>query len=200
MIYDLFIHMFSKHSKQYIQQIMRKQVSVLQYIFLPSLVMILLSACLEVAQDRSDLEEKVGYAQINSFRFSVKEGLASIRTLKFEGKSLHVELWAQAPNIDITINYEPKQQDTAPVKLKLCNIMTDSQVLLTHHSEQKDLFGEYFSPTVFESIFTIESGTSQIRVFTTARDNKTWKFGLFADVQERLNGVADLFIPRKRRY
>ena len=187
--------MVSKRSKQYAQQIMRKQMSILRYIFLPSLA-ILLSACLDVAQDRSDLEEKVGYAQIDSFSFSVKEGLASIRTLKFEGESLHVELWAQAPNLDITVSYEPEKQDTVPVKLKLYNIMTGSQILLLHNSVKRNLSGEYIGSTVFESTLTLESGLSQIQVVSPQPEvNKSWKFGLFADVQERLNGVADLFIP-----
>ena len=196
MIYKLFTLTRLAKDKVNALRKLTQSLLVFQYSVLMSLVLLLPTACLNVAQDRSELEEKVGHAKLYPITVSVKDGLASVRKLNVQGENLHIELWAQAPSLEVKLNYEPEVKSSARIKLKLYNSMADSQILLLHESVQQNLPVEYTSPTVLSSELELESGSYQLLLIPPQpKLDQSWKFGLFADVQERLNGVADLLVP-----
>ncbi|MAD60536.1 MAG: metallophosphoesterase [Myxococcales bacterium] len=176
--------------------IFKQKIPYPKYCGLISLSILLHVSCLNVAQDRSALEERIGHAQLTPITVSIKDGLASIRKLNFKGESLNLELWAQAPRLEINIEYASEEQSAVSLELHLYNIMSDSQVLLLQDSAEQVVSVEYTSPTLLSGTLSLQPGRHQIHIIPPQPDsNQSWKFGLFADVQERLNGVADLFVP-----
>ncbi len=168
------------------------------------------SACLNVAQDRTELEEQVGHAQLDHILVDIKDGLASVREFSVQThstkKDLFLELWAQAPSLEINLDIkaqehtEAKTDDVVSIELKLYNVMSNSQVFLTQTSSQTlsqtEINVEYIAPTIMSTQLTLKTGTYHIHVVPPQPPgDQSWKFAVFADVQERLNGVADLFIP-----
>lgn len=165
------------------------------YCLQTSLYMIFFTACLNVAENRAFLEDKVGSASLGSIFIEVEQGLASIRKLEVVEKQIEIELWAQAPQINVTIRTKG-QSTLTTLNLKIHNVMTNSQVKYRDHQSMSNIELSYTQPTVIEGTIPLKEELVYLTLIPpTPAPEQTWKFALFADVQERLDGLADLLRP-----
>ena len=160
-----------------------------------SLSLFLLSACLEVAEERAVRELMIGKAQKEGITFEVVDGLASIRQLEYEGDTLRLWLWSQAPRFELKLS-KIDHSRFRTIEIKLSNIMSESVLSLStaERSDEAELVFE--SPTVAQTSVELFEDEYHFTLHPPSPDpDRTWRFALFADVQERLDGVADLLGP-----
>ena len=166
----------------------------------------LMVSCLEVAEERAQAEERVGSARYQGLSLRVDGGDASIRALKQSAGVLSVDLWAQTPQQGLTLRVE--QGAEAPpierVELTWHNVMPKSQLV----AESLDLSQEerasldaqmsYDEQVPTRLIVKLPFKGQALRlqlVPPQPPEGEPWRFGLFADVQERIDGLEELLSP-----
>jgi 3',5'-cyclic-AMP phosphodiesterase len=142
---------------------------------------ILCCSCLGVADERTLRDLEVGIASDERISVRVEGGLASIRSLE-EG----VHLWAGAPVLAIEI-----EAQAPSFRVRIENVLADA--VLRGDAVIK-LESQPF-PT--EKIWRVElPRAGAIRLELAPPDlasHEPWRFGLFADVQERIEDVGDIY-------
>ena len=160
---------------------------------------LLLSSCLDVASIRSKQENQVGSKTVDGISVKVKNGLATIRSLVVDGDQISLWLWVQAPNVEITIEYEELSVEKE-LELKMSNVMNDSSLQVEESVGQqrssKSIVPQFIKPTVLQTTIAYQSPRVKLRLLAPIQKaEEEWKFAVFADVQERINGLADLLQP-----
>jgi 3',5'-cyclic-AMP phosphodiesterase len=157
--------------------------------------MICLNGCLNVAEDRARLEDRIGSAVHDRLIVRSSDGLATIRSLSVNDDTADIELWAQVPQIKVSFNAAGREVPQQ-ISLKIYNVMSGSTLTYTTGQNQMVVDTRYLAPTILEASLPFGLAGGQITLTPPQPDHDhPWRFALFADVQERLNGIADLLTP-----
>ena len=163
---------------------------------------LVLHACLDVAQDRALLEQKIGQLSHNKLTLDIKDGLGSIHVVQEsqneQNTRIKIKVWAQAPHLTFTINSINDQSSQRPfyLELEVHNIMKSTQIQTTPTSLSQKIKKHASPSTILSfSIPLTEDSFSLQLIPPQPQVNQPWHFALFADVQERLDGLSDLLVP-----
>lgn len=159
--------------------------------------LILMSACLNVAEDRIARESRVGRAQLRESGMSVevRDGLAAIRGLSVEGERAQLWLWSQAPSLEIKLTLS----DESPIRsldLRLSNVMRDSELSWSSGELSRDEMLTFDLPTEAHAMVGLSERVNTFHLKPPPPVlGGPWRFALFADVQERIDGLSELLRP-----
>lgn len=159
-----------------------------------------LSSCLDVADERAKKEAKVGFQSQRNVSVRIDDGLASIRRLEVSAEKIKLHLWVQAPQVKINIE-RTNQTLAQEIELQISNVINGSTLILQERDDDKaisstELDTNFIGTTVVQSIFSTINSHLSIQLKAPIQDvNTPWQFAVFADVQERINGIADLLEP-----
>jgi Icc protein len=143
-------------------------------------ILLLATGCLEVADGRALIDLEVGRGGNAATSVEVAEGLATVRGVA----GSRIVLWANAPTLEITL------QTTAMSSLELTieNVLPDARL----EGEGIEAL-EREVPTEGRWRVAV-NGRSVVRLVTDDRfDREPWRFVVFADVQEAIDTVQDIF-------
>lgn len=145
-------------------------------------VFLLLPACMDVAEARARHDLTIGHVSGAGLRVDVGEGLAHVRQL--EPGSLR--LWAQAPVLDIDL-----VADTAGEwEISIRNILSSAELTGTASVSLTA------SPLPTQKVWRVAlpAGSTRLRLAPADTDDLApWRFAIFADVQEAVDEVQDIF-------
>lgn len=150
------------------------------------------SACIHVNEARVDLDETVGTIATDAYRIEVTDGLATIR----EHRNGEIELWAQAPEIELSLVVDPNAPNLWTVDLR--NAMPTAQLIATDLDSGGSLLInplDTFLPT--HKRWAIERNRAlrvglQVSV-PDAAQLEPLRFAVLNDVQEDVVRVQDIF-------
>ncbi len=148
-------------------------------------------SCLQVGVERAEADVQVGKAEGNGVSVEVSEGLASVREISEGG----VVLWGQAPVLEVNMT----SQSARSITLTVRNAMPDA--ILTIDGAEIDRQNELSTQHTWN--LALESGrTHALRIgppIARAGDKETpWRFVVYADVQEAIEHVQDLYEEMRR--
>jgi Icc protein len=148
-----------------------------------ALALLLLSGCLEVAEERASREEAIGQASGDAVSVTVDDGLASVQHLDRTG----LEVWASAPVLTIRLAFAGAPPPT--FTLAVDNGMPDAA--LAGAPEAVAVPGAI--PTHRRWTFT----PTAAQVLTVAPPDAAvpgpFRFAVLADVQEAIGKVQDIY-------
>ncbi len=145
-------------------------------------------SCLDVAEGRARRDREVGKASQGQARVAVDEGLAAIRRLE-PGE---LSLWASAPALSIRLTDEAG----GPWRVTIENMLADAELSARVGDERVpvELVDAPF-PTQRTFRLSLPPGaevTLSLRPPDAAR-REPWRFAVFADVQEEIDRVQDIY-------
>lgn len=141
------------------------------------------TACLNGAEGRARREDHVGHFESNGQHIDIDDGHGVVRSVA-DGD---VSLWANAPELGIVLDL-----GATTVRLHIDNVLADAEL------EAVDDQGDVTSverPTPTEAIWTVTT-TGAARFALRAPDSadtSPWRFIMFADVQEAIDRVDDVY-------
>jgi Icc protein len=143
------------------------------------------AACLLPAEERVELDRKVGQAEAAGMRVEVEEGHAAVRA--FDGERL--ELWAQAPALSIRI--EQAGAGPRPLHLTVLNCMRDALLIM----DDTGLLGMPVDGRRAACEFALEvSDGSSLRLAPAGADEPgAFVFAVLSDIQSAVDRVGDIF-------
>lgn len=146
-----------------------------------------LAACTRPAEDRVELDRRVGRASIDGFSVAVDDGLAVVRSLE----PAALTLWAQAPVFELTLTAE----EIADWTLTLRNVLPDAALEVTADGRRLPVeLLEQPLPTAQVWGVTLPAGTVRLRVAPPdADDPGPFRFAMMGDIQEAVDHVEDVF-------
>ncbi|HET8940144.1 MAG TPA: metallophosphoesterase [Polyangiales bacterium] len=143
-----------------------------------------LSACLDVAEERARLDERVGRAEIAGLSVRVRDGAAAVLALKRDS----LQLWATAPQLEITLQAEA----ATAFSLRIQNAMPDG-VLIDSQDNQVSAQEREIATDIRYDI-DLPAGESVLRfAVPDAEVTEPFRFAVFADVQEAIDSVQDIY-------
>ena len=164
-----------------------------------------LLSCLNVAEERARIAERVGHAQVSGASVSVIEGSATVRELSYAEGRVTLWLWAQTPGLKVRIerNGDVRLQS---LSLKVSNVMAESELRAVAASDRSPNTGLGAGdrgpsssgelPTVIQAEMSLNGRNATLELTPPQPpQDQPWRFALFADVQERIDGLADLLSP-----
>lgn len=159
-------------------------------------LVVLACGCLDVAEERAERDASIGQLANATASVRVADGLAAVRRLERDS----LELWANAPTLSATLTLE--QSSTAVFRVRVRNALPEA-ILSLHRPGG--------SPVPLRSIntsfgterrveFDAESGgTFELRLAALDADaTEPFEFLAFADVQEAIDDVGDVFAKMNR--
>jgi Icc protein len=156
----------------------------------------LLVACLDVAEERARADLEVGHATVEKTRVDVENGFAAVR--RFEPGTL--ELWGNAP----TLHLELRTAADAPRQWSLAvrNVMPNA--VISAHTADGVALAVASEPMTFSTerriFFGVAPGsTVSVDIGPADAERSTpFEFLEFADVQEAVDRVGDIFAKMNR--
>jgi hypothetical protein len=152
---------------------------------------LVLCSCLDVAQERAERDLTVGHAELEGSRVDVAGGLAAIR--RFEPGT--VELWANAPSLKLTLAVA--EHGPAEWSLLIQNVMPDAQLSATLDGAPVSLLSQddlAFTTTRRVALSALPGSQLELEVGAPdAEAHTSFEFIEFADVQEAVDRVSDVF-------
>jgi len=148
------------------------------------------AGCLDVAEERALLEAAVGQESAGALAVKVDDGLASVQSLAPDA----LVLWAGAPRVALTL--------TLPANPPLFTIVVENAMpgaKLTATAAGLPLPAVAFTterPTVTRFVLTPPAAGGELHVIIAPPDADTpggFRFAAFADVQEAIGRVQDIF-------
>lgn len=140
---------------------------------------LLATGCVDIAEERAAAEDRIGRASVAALAVRVDDGLAAVRDLTAD----RVELWAQAPTLTVRLEGEAGRAVEVEVHNAISDAAMDGATLLA--SER---------PTVRRWRVVLESGETVRRIAPPDADDRSpWSAIVFADIQDRIDGVQDLY-------
>jgi hypothetical protein len=159
------------------------------------IILVASTGCLNVADDRAELDRHIGKAQAGEASVEVEGGLANVR--QFEAGRL--EMWAQAPQLRIQLQTGAAEQ----WEIRLENALPDAQLTVSPTDESQTdeaprsiAADETDVPT--ERVWQIDGLAPQTSYALSISpadggDTSPWHFAVFADIQERIGEVDDIY-------
>jgi hypothetical protein len=149
-----------------------------------ALGLLVLSACTRLGEERALRDEDIGHATADGITVDVADGLAHVRALARGA----LELWAQAPVLDLTLDVAPDA--AGPLTLTLHNTLADSE--LTGPAAVTPLGGP--RPTVRAWSFDLPAGRTTLHIAPPDEaDLSRWQLACMGDIQDALPTVDDVF-------
>jgi Icc protein len=150
------------------------------------LLPLLVTACLDVAEDRALREDEIGRARAGVAEVWVEGGLASVQRLDRDG----LMVWGGAPSLAIHVTFAPG----APARYTLAvnNAMLDAE--LTGASDAVAVGAVV--PTERTWSFAPPPGGGEVVLRVSPPDGATpgpFRFAALADVQEAIGKVQDIY-------
>lgn len=151
--------------------------------YLALIMMLSVSACLNAAEGRARREDQVGHFDRDGLRVDVRDGHGVVRAVS----ATEVTLWANAPELMIALGV-----GAGTLQLRIENVLVDAQ-LVAVDGQSAVVSEERPSPT--EAIWTITTqGAAELALRTPdGEDASPWRFLMFADVQEAIDRVDDVY-------
>ncbi|MET0388477.1 MAG: metallophosphoesterase [Polyangiales bacterium] len=148
---------------------------------------LLVSACLDVAEERARVDARVGSAERAALSVQVAHGAAAVRTLTESS----LQLWATAPSLDITVHAET----ATSLQLRIQNALPDGVLTARHDDAPLEVIElERAAPTdVTYTIALPAADTTLAFRAPDAEDEAPFRFAVFADVQEAIDTVQDIY-------
>jgi 3',5'-cyclic-AMP phosphodiesterase len=144
------------------------------------------ASCLSPAEERTELDLKVGSAEHAGLAVRIVDGLAAVRTLSNEA----LVLWGSAPSFELELT------TSAPttLTLEIQNCLTDAELSLLSGDAELTPLGEAGAPTRQLWQLRLPSGTTELRLAAPDADSdEPFRFALLSDVQEAIDRVSDVF-------
>ena len=160
--------------------------------FVGALLLAILSAsCLDAAEGRAQRDLEIGKAAQGDARVSVSAGLAAVR--RFEARSLG--LWAGAPALSIELETGASGGGAWDVRIE--NTLADAALRAETKAGATIPVELVASPFPTEHTWRLDApANEQITLSLAAPDEadpSPWRFAAFADVQEALPEVQDIY-------
>lgn len=148
-----------------------------------------LFSCLDVAEDRIEDELEVGFASTEQTSITVENGHASIRSYSPD----RAALWANAPTMTIEL------EGVAPsFELDVRNILANARLELV---EGVGAVASLPRTPITRKAWrlSVESPRAVVRITSgDASDSGSWRFVVFADVQDHIGEVQDIYDEMKK--
>ncbi|MDY6969288.1 MAG: metallophosphoesterase [Spirochaetota bacterium] len=155
------------------------------------LTIIIQVSCLRPAEERADLDRKVGKGNAGGVHFDVQNGLAAVR--KIEAGEL--ELWLQAPGIRIDV--ETELGCTSDWILTLKNCMPDAELNAVSDEGNEIIIDSITSTISTElqwSISLPQDDSIIIEINSPDSDiEDEFKFAVLSDIQDGIDKVDDIY-------
>jgi Icc protein len=142
-------------------------------------------ACLRPAEERAELDQRVGVAEQAGVRVEVEDGLASVRALE----AGRLSLWAQAPVLHVQLEGDA----AAPRRfvLELLNARRDTQLESDVGTAACTPLSDRESGCSFELTL---AGSTSLRLLPPQADAEdTFVFAVLGDVQRAIGSVDEVF-------
>jgi predicted phosphodiesterase len=149
--------------------------------------MVVCAGCLDVAEERAQIDARVGSAQAEGLSVEVRHGVAAVRDLTAQS----LQLWATAPSLQIDVASDVP----TTMRLRIQNAMPDGSLVASHNDEPVEVL-ETERDAATDISYTIElpAGETALRFAVPDADVQApFRFAVFADVQEAIDGVQDLY-------
>lgn len=151
----------------------------------------IVSSCLDVASGRAERDAKIGRSTTNGMTVQVDDGLAAIRYVDAQ----EVHLWAGAPSLSIHLTRS--SGTTNAYRIRLENILSDAMLTATSTDTASIPVTQVDNPAPTERTweFTFPpSNAVQLNLRAPDADSpEPWRFAVYADVQEALGNVRDIY-------
>ncbi|MCO4763909.1 MAG: metallophosphoesterase [Myxococcales bacterium] len=148
------------------------------------------TACLDLGDKRAERDAKVGQASDGSARITVANGLAAVR----EFKGGNIKLWGQAPQLTWTLQTGDK---ISAWRLDVLNIVRGAELRIRAKDGVEQLQKRAESPRATAGVWTpaLKANTQYTMTLAApdADETKPFRFLVFADVQEAIAGVKDIY-------
>lgn len=142
------------------------------------------SSCFHVSDERATRDLLVGIADAEGARVAVTSGLGVVRELR-PGV---LRVWASAPEIDVELDPGP---GTGTWDVRLDNVVSD--VVLVANGVRVPPVGDDLVATERHFVLPVGAKTTlQVRT-PDSSDTNPWQFLFYADVQEAIDRVQDLY-------
>lgn len=158
------------------------------FLALPVCLLGLTLSCLNAGRDRAERDLEVGKAERTGANILVHEGLAAIR--RFSANE--ISLWAGAPSFTLELSADSPGTWTVHIE----NTLADAELLAQRDDTQPVTITALPNPTVTEKHYTLElppGKTTLTLAPPDANSTEPFRFAVFADVQEKLNQVQDIY-------
>lgn len=160
---------------------------MVKHIWLGVVLAVCASACLDVAEERSRVDARVGSAEHAGLRVRVRNGAAAVRELTASS----LQLWASAPSLEI----ELRADAPTSLQLRIQNAIADGVLSASHEGDPLSVTETERAPvTDVRYSVNLPTGVTTLR-FGAPDDaiEEPFRFAVFADVQEAIDTVQDLF-------
>jgi len=148
-------------------------------------VLVLLACCLLPADERVELDREVGRAEQAGLGVEVGEGLASVRSVAPE----RVELWAQAPELTITL--ARLDQSAGPLRLDVYNCVEGATLSFSGNVLPSTLVDGRRASCRFE-LPSLTRETMRLGPSDAAL-REPFVFAVLSDIQRAIGDVHDIF-------
>jgi Icc protein len=147
-------------------------------------LLVVSSGCLNVADLRAERDAVIGSATADGVSVQVQDGLARVRVLE----AGRIELWAGAPELVLQI-----EGPGGPLTLQIDNVLGDAELQVDGGTQTATRsVGARITQGVFHLM--LPPGRTELRLVAPDRaDLGRFRFAVFADVQERIDDVQDIF-------
>lgn len=157
----------------------------------PLLSVLLLTACLNVTEERIARDLSVGERESAGVRVHVEDGRAAVRALDEN----QLELWANAPFVAAELDLSARE-GSGPFRIRVRNALPDAELELADSDGTPLSLREV--PTTFATERRVELDPPNARLHLALRtrdqDARTpFQFLAFADVQDAMPQVGDIF-------
>lgn len=160
-------------------------VSLLRPCFVALATTLSLGACLDVAEERARVDARVGSAEVSGLSVRVGEGAAAVRELTQDS----LTLWVSAPSLDIRM----QSQAPSTLRLRIQNAMPDGVLVSSAAPEPVAELERTAATDVVYSVELAEGETTLRFAVPDADTTEPFRYGVFADVQEAIDSVQDLY-------
>lgn len=148
------------------------------------------TACLDVGDERAERDATVGKASDGDARIVVANGLAAVRRFK----QRDVVLWGQAPQLSWSLKTADKNQVW---RIEVLNIVRGAELRIREKDGAETLQKRAETPRVTAGVWTptLKANTDYTMTLASpgAGQVRPFRFLVFADVQEAIDGVKDIY-------
>lgn len=146
-------------------------------------------SCLNAGRDRAERDLEVGKAEQKGARVFVHEGLAAVRL--FSDREL--VLWASAPVVTLELH----SPSSGPWTITFENVLSDAELLAEDEDAQPLAITSLERAVLTEKSFSLNLPAGKTTLTLGPPDAQSlepFRFAVFADVQEKLNQVQDIYL------
>ncbi len=143
------------------------------------------ASCLAPAEERTELDLKVGGAEYAGLNVSVVDGLAGVRSVSDDA----LVLWGSAPGLEVRLDASPRA-----LTLEVQNCLPEAALSVLSGDAELTPLDDAGVRTRKRWQVRLGGGEARLRLAAPDADaREPFRFALLSDVQEAIDRVADLF-------